>query len=456
MTTSASPSRRSASRQRREQGRVDHRPHRPVEGTDEVLPLREVDRGLAADRRVDLADERRRHRDPATPRRYVAATKPAASVVQPPPSATSVPAAVEPELAPEPLDASTRLRLLALRQLVRRGQPARRARPARRRRRSRRRARRLTSATWPSPGTSSPRRSSEPALDVDAAGREHDIVDVARARVGDLLVQRRRSSKSARKPPRPAPADGRRRRPARHAVSTSTSTRTVIARSRRALADLSGAERAAAERDHRRLAARAPRARPRLDLAERRLARARRSRGSCRRRAPRSRGRGRRTAGRAARATSAPSVVLPAPMKPTSATCRSSAVPVDPLQVGAVRRDEVAERVAAELLPRGAGELERDRRLGDDGERLDRGGVARSTSASAGSPVARSTDSQRLHQRRQRLHRRADDDLLAVRDAGLDPARAVRLAVEARRRSRRAPPSRAARRARSRRRSRRP
>jgi hypothetical protein len=38
---------------------------------------------------------------------------------------------------------------------------------------------------------------------------------------------------------------------------------------------------------------------------------------------------------------------------------------------------------------------------------------------------------QRLHQRRQRFHRRPDDDLLAVRDARLDPAGAVRLAVEA-------------------------
>ena len=38
---------------------------------------------------------------------------------------------------------------------------------------------------------------------------------------------------------------------------------------------------------------------------------------------------------------------------------------------------------------------------------------------------------ERLHQRRQRLHRRADDDLLAVRDARLDPAGAVRLAPQA-------------------------
>ena len=54
----------------------------------------------------------------------------------------------------------------------------------------------------------------------------------------------------------------------------------------------------------------------------------------------------------------------------------------------------------------------------------------RSTSASrrlAGLEVDRA---ERLHQRRQRLHRRADDDRLAVRDAGLDPAGAVRLAVE--------------------------
>ena len=33
--------------------------------------------------------------------------------------------------------------------------------------------------------------------------------------------------------------------------------------------------------------------------------------------------------------------------------------------------DEVADRVAAELLLGGAGELPRDRRLGDDGQRFD-------------------------------------------------------------------------------------
>ena len=50
--------------QRVEQLLVDHDARRPVERADEVLALGDVDRGLAADRRVDLADERRRHRDP--------------------------------------------------------------------------------------------------------------------------------------------------------------------------------------------------------------------------------------------------------------------------------------------------------------------------------------------------------------------------------------------------------
>ena len=54
-------------RQRLERRGVDHRPRRPVEGADDVLRARQVDRRLAADRRVDLADERRRHRDPVDP-----------------------------------------------------------------------------------------------------------------------------------------------------------------------------------------------------------------------------------------------------------------------------------------------------------------------------------------------------------------------------------------------------
>ena len=110
-------------------------------------------------------------------------------------------------------------------------------------------------------------------------------------------------------------------------------------------------------------------------------------------------------------------------MKPTSARCRSSACARDSLQVRTPRADEVAERVAAELLAGRARELERDRGLGDDRERLDGGDVAaldERLGRLAGLEVDRA---QRLHQRRQRLHRRAHDDLLAVRDAALDARR---------------------------------
>ena len=55
----------------------------------------------------------------------------------------------------------------------------------------------------------------------------------------------------------------------------------------------------------------------------------------------------------------------------------------------------------------------------------------RSTSASPGFARLEIDRAQRLHQRRQRLHRRAHDDVLPVRDAGLDAARVVRLADEA-------------------------
>ena len=54
-------------RQRLQRRRVDHGSHRPVEGADEVLRIRKVDGGLAADRGVHLADERGRHGDPVDP-----------------------------------------------------------------------------------------------------------------------------------------------------------------------------------------------------------------------------------------------------------------------------------------------------------------------------------------------------------------------------------------------------
>ncbi len=86
------------------------------------------------------------------------------------------------------------------------------------------------------------------------------------------------------------------------------------------------------------------------------------------------------------------------------------------------------ERVAAELVPRRRGELEGHRGLGDDSQCFDSRDVRaldERRSRLAGGQVDRG---ERLHQRRQRLHRRAHDDLLAVRDAGLDPTGMVRVA----------------------------
>ena len=57
-----------------------------------------------------------------------------------------------------------------------------------------------------------------------------------------------------------------------------------------------------------------------------------------------------------------------------------------------MRGDEVTDRVAAELLTGGSGELERDRRFGDDGQRLDRGDVASLDERFGGLTCLRSTD----------------------------------------------------------------
>src|SRR3954453_3556589 len=96
-----------------------------------------------------------------------------------------------------------------------------------------------------------------------------------------------------------------------------------------------------------------------------------------------------------------------------------------------MRRDEVAERVAAELVARRDRELPRHACFGDHRERLDGRGVA-----ALDEPFSRLTRRevdrrQWPHQRRERLHRRPHDDLLAVRDGPLDTAGTVRLAVEA-------------------------
>ena len=152
-------------------------------------------------------------------------------------------------------------------------------------------------------------------LDVDAGGGENDAVGVARARVGDLVVQRRAQLVAAAKlAPRPR-ASGRSLSRARsHAVSTSTSRRTTkrVAQAAPRTSDVStappptrvrprGSGRAAASRDRVSASAFPERAaRP----SDEQLGVERQSSMSTNSRPRR-------------RATSAPIVVLPAPMKPT-------------------------------------------------------------------------------------------------------------------------------------------
>ena len=63
LTTSARPARRSDRRQGRQRVQVDEHPGRLVEAADQVLALRGVDAGLAADCGVDHAEHRGRHGD---------------------------------------------------------------------------------------------------------------------------------------------------------------------------------------------------------------------------------------------------------------------------------------------------------------------------------------------------------------------------------------------------------
>ena len=101
----------------------------------------------------------------------------------------------------------------------------------------------------------------------------------------------------------------------------------------------------------------------------------------------------------------------------------------DALEVVAVRSDHVADGVAAELLSSRPRELPCNGRFGDDRERLHGLHVAaldQSLRRLARSQVDRV---ERLHERRQWLHRGAHDNRLAVRDAGFDATRTVGAAV---------------------------
>src|SRR5205823_5400291 len=105
-------------RQRLERGRVDDGAGGPVERTDEVLTLRQVNRRLAADRGVDLTDERRGYGHPAHAAQVRRGHEPDHVRRAAAPHGDDGPTAVEPQLAPEPVRDRGLLGGFALRYLV--------------------------------------------------------------------------------------------------------------------------------------------------------------------------------------------------------------------------------------------------------------------------------------------------------------------------------------------------
>ena len=112
-------------------------------------------------------------------------------------------------------------------------------------------------------------------------------------------------------------------------------------------------------------------------------------------------------------------------MKPTSRDVRSRSAPGTR---ATRRRSRRARRRRTSRAPRGRAPTRRRPRRRRRAPRPPRRRCARRAPRRP-RRSSRSTERERLHQRRQRLHRGADDDLLAVRDAGLDAAGAVRRAA---------------------------
>ena len=106
-------------RQRLEHLGVRDGPRGPVERSDEVLPLRDVDPGLPSQGCVDLCDERRGYRRPRDAP-HVGRRDEARQVDRRAASERDQnPPAVEPKRRPQPLRLRQRLRVLARRELVR-------------------------------------------------------------------------------------------------------------------------------------------------------------------------------------------------------------------------------------------------------------------------------------------------------------------------------------------------
>jgi hypothetical protein len=174
-------------RQRLDQRRIDDGPDRPVEGADEVLALRDVDRGLASDRRVDLTHERSRHRHPGAAASEGGGGETGGVGQRAAAERQKDILPLDPQRAPQPLDLLHGLGALARRQLVHLREPLAEGELC------------VCAVDPCDDGLGDERHATfrdelaEPLeradLDVNACRCERDVASVAGARVGDLLVQ---------------------------------------------------------------------------------------------------------------------------------------------------------------------------------------------------------------------------------------------------------------------------
>ena len=305
----------------------------------------------------------------------------------------------------------------------------------RRRRGSRPRSRRRRSRPGPLPGTSSSSRSIAPVLTSTPAAASTTPSASWACASATSSYSGSRSRKSAWKRPRRSRADVPPSALARcHATPGSTSSSTVKAC--RATSSRVGPARTAPPPSATTAGSAAPSDRGgdgRLSLPERRLRRPGRRAPRSSTPACRSISVSRSTNGRPSRrATSAPSVVFPAPMKPASARCRFRAFAATGCargRRGAPRRSRRSRR--RRTCPSRCGRAPTPR---PPRQRLRAprppARPTRSTSACAGSPVSRSTESSGFISVGSGFIAARTTTVLAVRHSRLEAAGAVRPADE--------------------------
>ncbi len=168
-----------------EQIGIDDYSRRQVEGADEVLSLVQVDRRLAADRRVDHPDDRRRHGHPGNSSQIARRDEPAHVRCSAAPERHERAAAIEHELVPEPLADGKGLRRLAGRDGVRRGETS-----AERRSMEGEHVLVGDERNRAFPGHERFKLANRTSSDRDAAGSEQHVLEVGRDDVGCLEIER--------------------------------------------------------------------------------------------------------------------------------------------------------------------------------------------------------------------------------------------------------------------------